>query len=127
MPSPLANRGVPPDVLSGDTVPLCTSICTRNAVLEGPLLDTPRLIVDFNGSEIGQQDLQAMGVGRRPSPSRDVDRDGSLALPDVQLALRAVAGATVLSARQRIAGDLNEDDRLDLKDVSLLLRQAIGG
>jgi DNA-binding beta-propeller fold protein YncE len=56
----------------------------------------------------------------------DLNEDGRVGAGDAILALRAVAGTTILTPEQTRAADLDADGRVTLEDVTLILKRDAG-
>jgi sugar lactone lactonase YvrE len=67
-------------------------------------------------------------VESRPFPTLtgDLDGDGRVAIADALLALRIATATAVPTNSWKRTGDMNGDSVLDVKDVGLILRKAIG-
>ena len=56
----------------------------------------------------------------------DIDADGSVAVTDAIMALRAAMGILELTAGQTYAADINEDGTIEITDAIIILRMAMG-
>ena len=118
--------GIPPAAFGGILRPFWTTLCDRNGVLEGPVLDSPRYRGSFQRPAVAREDLDALGPGTPMRPSGDVTRDGAVDVLDAALTLRAIVGSEALPAEGEIAGDLNGNARIEIGDTVLILRRAVG-
>jgi cobalt-zinc-cadmium efflux system outer membrane protein len=93
---------------------------TRAAAVQIALVNSPELLVDYEGLGIAQADLVQAGLLRNPSFSMDLGVNGAGALAEVRLALvQDFLDLLTLSARKQIARAQFEADTLRVAERAL--------